>query len=452
MYITRSEIERLFGTTTYFSEAYKDAESSLHNNIGDVYDLDTELRRTGSTRDVVIFTLFSHLISLNMALKGNKKIDSSKCFDIVVRIITELKIVQIVSGSNVTLDTSSFDKQLSGDDDTVQKALNTLDELEAGGGTGGGGFIANIYLRTDDSDVASYQRISYENETSETELSVTLNSADGLVLARTYLYDDPLETTLLDAGVYIANYRAKVSNSNGNTCLIFKAFVRKIDDSEITLFTLTNCEINNTTYETIRSENNQSSFEVEATDRFGVRIYVETTQTSNVTVNTIVGGEQASYFSTPIALRHNLLRNRNAEDAHPQSAITGLVAALDGKEDSLGFTPEDESNKKTDMSDNSDDYYASQKAVKTAVDAKQNNYTTESITISVADWSGGLTTTKTVTGVTATSFNSICADKDNSDLLGDFGVIGDSQDTDEITFKADETPTEDISLTVVIFS
>jgi len=64
MYITRSEIERLFGTTTYFSEAYKDAESSLHNNIGDVYDLDTELRRTGSTRDVVIFTLFSHLISL----------------------------------------------------------------------------------------------------------------------------------------------------------------------------------------------------------------------------------------------------------------------------------------------------------------------------------------------------------------------------------------------------
>lgn len=208
MYITRSEIERLFGTTTYFSEAYKDAESSLHNNIGDVYDLDTELRRTGSTRDVVIFTLFSHLISLNMALKGNKKIDSSKCFDIVVRIITELKIVQIVSGSNVTLDTSSFDKQLSGDDNTVQKALNTLNSI----------------------------------------------------------------------------------------------------------------------------------------------------------------------------------------------------------------------------------------------------YTTQSITISVADWSGGLTTTKTVTGVTATSFNSICADKDNSDLLGDFGVIGDSQDTDEITFKADETPTEDISLTVVIFS
>jgi hypothetical protein len=82
---------------------------------------------------------------------------------------------------------------------------------------------------------------------------------------------------------------------------------------------------------------------------------------------------------------------------------------------------------------------------------KQDNYTTESITIAVSDWSV-LTATKTVPGVTATSFNSICADKENSDLLGAFGVAGDSQDTDEITFKADETPTSDISLTIVIFS
>jgi len=41
------------------------------------------------------------------------------------------------------------------------------------------------------------------------------------------------------------------------------------------------------------------------------------------------------------------------------------------------------------------------------LDAKQDNYTTESITIAVVDWSG-LTAIKTVTGVTAISFNSIC--------------------------------------------
>lgn len=44
-----------------------------------------------------------------------------------------------------------------------------------------------------------------------------------------------------------------------------------------------------------------------------------------------------------------------------------------GKQDALGFTPEDIANKKTDLTDNSDTYYPSQKAVKTAVDAKQDS-------------------------------------------------------------------------------
>ena len=84
--------------------------------------------------------------------------------------------------------------------------------------------------------------------------------------------------------------------------------------------------------------------------------------------------------------------------------------------------------------------------------AKQDNYTTQSITIAVADWSGGTTATKTVTGVTATSYNSVTANKTNADLLAAFGVWANAQSTDEITFTADETPTEDISVTIVIFS
>lgn len=43
-----------------------------------------------------------------------------------------------------------------------------------------------------------------------------------------------------------------------------------------------------------------------------------------------------------------------------------------GKQDALGFTAENVANKKTDLTDNSDIYYPSQKAVKTAVDGKLN--------------------------------------------------------------------------------
>jgi len=79
-------------------------------------------------------------------------------------------------------------------------------------------------------------------------------------------------------------------------------------------------------------------------------------------------------------------------------------------------------------------------------------FDTTNITISVADWSGGTTATKTVTGVTATSYNSVTANKTNADLLAAFGVWANAQSTDEITFTADETPTSDISVTIVIFS
>jgi hypothetical protein len=46
-----------------------------------------------------------------------------------------------------------------------------------------------------------------------------------------------------------------------------------------------------------------------------------------------------------------------------------LKTALGTKEDSLGYTPENAANKKTSLAENSDTYYVSQKAVKTAIDA-----------------------------------------------------------------------------------
>jgi hypothetical protein len=48
-----------------------------------------------------------------------------------------------------------------------------------------------------------------------------------------------------------------------------------------------------------------------------------------------------------------------------QGYITNVITAL-------GYTPENSANKKTSLADNSDTFYPSQKAVKTAVDAKQD--------------------------------------------------------------------------------
>lgn len=60
----------------------------------------------------------------------------------------------------------------------------------------------------------------------------------------------------------------------------------------------------------------------------------------------------------------------NSDNYYPtQKAVK---TAVDAKQDALGYTAENAANKKTSLTDNSDTYYPTQKAVKTAVDAKQD--------------------------------------------------------------------------------
>jgi len=73
------------------------------------------------------------------------------------------------------------------------------------------------------------------------------------------------------------------------------------------------------------------------------------------------------------------------------------------------------------------------------------------ITIAVADWSGGTTVDKTVSGVTATSFLTYAYSTDAVRLkLVEFNIRPTGQDTNEITFTADSTPDAEIVLTVQI--
>lgn len=109
---------------------------------------------------------------------------------------------------------------------------------------------------------------------------------------------------------------------------------------------------------------------------------------------------------------HNDLSDRDAADAHPISSITGLTIALAGK---------------------------------------QAKATYQTITIAVADWSGGVTVVKTVSGVTATSFQDyyISSDAVRSEIISS-NVRPTAQGVNSITFTADSTPTTEISFDITI--
>lgn len=176
---------------------------------------------------------------------------------------------------------------------------------------GAGGFAGNLYFTTIDSDVAGYKTFSYSAEPTETTLTVTLTNTE--VLARTYLFESPLELDEISAGLWIASYRVKVSGTAGITQLKFEAFVRHTDTTETTLFSSYSPELNNTDFVTIRSETTQPLFDVDPTDRLGVRIYVKATHPAPITVSTIIGDGNGSYFATPLKIRHNQLRAWNED-------------------------------------------------------------------------------------------------------------------------------------------
>jgi hypothetical protein len=77
----------------------------------------------------------------------------------------------------------------------------------------------------------------------------------------------------------------------------------------------------------------------------------------------------------PYNLTVNIIHDSsNACVLEPTSTLGNLITIsltkFEGKQDALGFTPEDVANKKTSLDENSDTCYPTQKAVKTALDAK----------------------------------------------------------------------------------
>ena len=124
----------------------------------------------------------------------------------------------------------------------------------------------------------------------------------------------------------------------------------------------------------------------------------------------------------------------------------------------LNYTPENVANKKTDLTDNSDTYYPTQKAVNTGLGAKQDTlgYTptqklTATVTIAVADWSGGLTCTKAVTGLLATDTVLPVMDRTNFDLYSTAYITADSSSVaGQITFTAETIPTSEIVIPIEI--
>ena len=195
---------------------------------------------------------------------------------------------------------------------------------------GSGGYAANVYLTTLTSTTnPSYNQISYTPEVAETIISAIVNNNE--VLLADYIFDGDVRATAIPAGEWGFHFHARASSSQGTTTIRFEVFKRSSGGIETVLFSKSSTDINNSVFELQSLLFTQPIYTVSQTDRIGLKIYANTTRTSNVNVDLAVGDVNAAYFTTPLEIRHNQLRARDDVDSHPISAITGLQYELDNK-------------------------------------------------------------------------------------------------------------------------
>jgi hypothetical protein len=72
------------------------------------------------------------------------------------------------------------------------------------------------------------------------------------------------------------------------------------------------------------------------------------------------------------------------------------------------------------------------------------------ITIAVADWNGGTTVTKTVSGITATGVVLVSPDPTDQSAYTSAGIICTAQAANSLTFTCSTTPTAAIDVNVVM--
>lgn len=211
---------------------------------------------------------------------------------------------------------------------TKKLSVNTLLSkiLQYVGGSGGAG---NVYFTNLDSTTdATYKQLSYFPN-SETLYSVTL--ANSTALLGTFIYDTPSDVSLLPAGEWRFHFHRYVTSQSNETTLRFDIFKRTAGGVETVLFSIQSDDINDTVATQEIKSITKTSFALNTTDKLGIKVYATTTSNSSVTVTLVTGGNNASWFTTPLPAWHYTLRGRNNASQHTASAIdftpTGSIAS-----------------------------------------------------------------------------------------------------------------------------
>lgn len=178
---------------------------------------------------------------------------------------------------------------------------------------GAGGYGGNLYFLPEASTNAGYMRLSYGAGAVSSNLSVNLTA--GTTVLRSYLFDDTVNTGIIDAGMWTASFYARATQTgNPAVRLILTVFMYRPGGTVTNLFTATSDAIVNSGFLTLKKETSQPLFVVDPAWRIGAVVSASTDKAT--TLVTSVGDGNGSYFTTPLRIRHSQLRGFNDDPAY----------------------------------------------------------------------------------------------------------------------------------------
>lgn len=180
--------------------------------------------------------------------------------------------------------------------------------------TGGGGGGTPVYMSNLNSDIAGYKKLTTSPDVGETIKTITANNST--VSGEAYLFDLPINISLLNAGAFQFGYYRSVSSAAGESYKQLELFVYHTQGvnagTETVLGFFESSEINETVLtERFITRSSTQNYVVDPTDRFGVRSKFRTTRNADTTLSYVVGGQRAWYMVPPIPPRHDSLRDKD---------------------------------------------------------------------------------------------------------------------------------------------
>lgn len=191
----------------------------------------------------------------------------------------------------------------------------------------------------------------------------------------------------------------------------------------------------------------------------------------NLVLDTLLTGLSINPVSTPIVATDSIIEAFGKLQGTINVLTSSIPIDISDLTDTTGIIPTNTSDLINDSgfiaigdvpntivanNDVDDTNIAAGKILQVSTDGETHEYvdlpspTYQTVTIAVADWSGSTTCTKSVIGVTATSWNSWAFAESYRDKIIEFDVRPSGQGAGTITFTADSTPDAEIVFIVQI--